>query len=85
MGTSPIRTTMVTESNEHHTSYEKVFGISSFVASVSSALAPIILGSVADLYGIVNSFNLTAIFAFFAVISAYLYGQNKKLVRETTQ
>lgn len=77
MGTSPIRTTMVTETNEHHGSYEKVFGISSFVASLSSALAPIILGRVADLYGIVNSFNLTAIFAFIAVISTYLYGRRK--------
>ena len=85
MGTSPIRTTMVTETNEHHGSYEKVFGISSFIASVSSALAPIILGMVADLYGIVNSFNLTAIFAFFAVIFTYLYGQNKKLVKGSTE
>jgi len=84
MGTSPIRTTMVTETNEHHGSYEKVFGISSFVASLSSALAPIILGKVADLYGIVNSFNLTAVFAFLAVVSAYLYGQRKKFVKVTT-
>jgi len=85
MGTSPIRTTMVTETNEHHGSYEKVFGVSSFIASVSSALAPIILGRVADLYGIVNSFNHTAIFAFLAVIFTYLYGQNKKLVKESTE
>ncbi|MBI5122235.1 MFS transporter [Candidatus Roizmanbacteria bacterium] len=80
MGTSPIRTTMITESNEHHGSYEKAFGISSFIASISSALAPIILGYVADLYGIVNSFNLTAVFAFLAVVSAYLYGQRKKSI-----
>lgn len=85
MGTSPIRTTMITESNEHHGSYEKAFGISSFIASLSSALAPIILGYVADLYGIVNSFNLTAIFAFLAVISTYFYSQRKKLVRITTE
>lgn len=83
MGTSPIRTTMVTENNEHHGSYEKVFGISSFIASVSSALAPIILGYVADLYGIVNSFNLTAIFALFAVFFTYIYSK-KKSVRINT-
>lgn len=81
MGTSPIRTTMVAETNEHHGSYEKVFGISSFVASLSSALAPIILGRVADLYGIVNSFNLSAIFALFAVISTYIYGQKKNSIK----
>jgi predicted MFS family arabinose efflux permease len=77
MGTSPIRTTMVTETNEHHGSYEKVFGISSFVASISSALAPIVLGRIADLYGIINSFNLSAIFALFAVFSAYIYSRTK--------
>lgn len=81
MGTTPIRTTMITETNEHHGSYEKAFGISSFVASISSALAPIILGYVADLYGIINSFNLTAIFALFAVISAYFYSQQKNLFK----
>lgn len=84
MGTSPIRTTMITESNEHHGSYEKAFGISSFVASISSALAPIILGYVADLYGIINSFNLSAIFALFAVASAYIYSYKKtKFLKNT--
>ena len=81
MGTSPIRTTMVAETNEHHGSYEKVFGISSFVASIASALAPIILGYVADLYGIVNSFNLSAVFALLAVIATYIYSQEKKLFK----
>ncbi len=81
MGTSPIRTTMVTETNEHHGVFEKAFGISSFIASISSALAPIILGYVADLYGIINSFNLTAIFALFAVFSAYIYSKQKNLIR----
>ena len=81
MGTAPIRTTMVTETNEHHGLYEKVFGISSFVASISSALAPIILGYVADLYGIINSFNLSALFALFAIISAYIYNREKNLIK----
>ncbi len=81
MGTAPIRTTMVTETNEHHGLYEKVFGISSFVASISCALAPIILGYVADLYGIINSFNLSAIFAFLAIIPAYIYSKEKNLIK----
>ena len=80
MGTSPIRTTMVTETNEQHGSYEKAFAVGSFVASLSSAIAPIILGYAADLYGIVNSFNLTAIFALFAVLSAYGYSRQKRLL-----
>lgn len=79
MGTSPIRTTMVTETNEQHGSYEKAFAVGSFVASLSSAIAPIILGYIADLYGIVNSFNLTAIFALFAVFSAYIYDKEKSV------
>ena len=77
MGTVPIRTTMVTETNEHHGVYEKVFAITSFIASLASALAPIILGRVADLYGIINSFNLSAVFALFAVLSAYIYSRKK--------
>lgn len=77
MGTSPIRTTMVAETNEHHGSFEKAFAVSSFIASLSSALAPIILGYVADRYGIVNSFNLTALFALFAVFSTYIYSLEK--------
>ncbi|MFA6533210.1 MAG: MFS transporter [Patescibacteria group bacterium] len=78
MGTAPVRTTMVAETNEHHGSYEKAFAVGSFVASLSSALAPIILGYVADLYGIINSFNLAAIFALFAVFSTYAYSLEKK-------
>lgn len=85
MGTSPIRTTMVTETNEHHGSYEKVFGISSFIASLSSALAPITLGYVADKFGIVNSFNVAAIFALFAIISAYFYSLQKNLIKSSLQ
>jgi MFS family permease len=85
MGTAPIRTTMVTETNEHHGLYEKAFGISSFVASISCALAPIILGYVADLYGIINSFNLSAIFAFLAIIPAYIYGKNIRLTKYVTK
>ncbi len=81
MGTAPIRTTMVAETNEHHGIYEKVFGISSFFASIACTLAPIILGYVADLYGIINSFNLSAVFAFFAVIFAYIYNQEKNKIK----
>lgn len=77
MGTAPVRTTMVAETNEHHGSYEKAFAVGSFVASLSSALASIILGYVADLYGILNSFNLAALFALFAVFSTYMYGIEK--------
>lgn len=77
MGTAPVRTTMVAETNEYHGSYEKAFAVGSFVASLSSALAPIILGYVADLYGIINSFNFAAIFALFAVFSTYIYSLEK--------
>ena len=81
MGTVPIRTTMITETNEHHGSYEKAFAIGSFVASISTALAPIILGYIADLYGIINSFNLSALFALLAIIPACLYNKEKNLIK----
>lgn len=72
-GTIPVRSTMITESNQHHKQYEQVFAIGSFVANIATSLAPIILGFVADKYGIVNAFNISALFAIFAIIPAFMY------------
>lgn len=77
MGTVPIRTTMISDTNEHHDSNEKAFAIGAFTASISNALAPIILGRVSDLYGIINSFNLSALFAFFAIIPAFMLSRRR--------
>lgn len=77
MGTVPIRTTMLSEVNDHHDSYEKAFAIGSLVSSIASALAPIILGKIADLYGIVISFNTAAAFAVIAIIPSLILLKQK--------
>ncbi|MEK7495135.1 MAG: MFS transporter [Patescibacteria group bacterium] len=81
-GTIPVRSTMITESTQHHKEYEKVFGIGSFVANIATSLAPVILGFVADKYGIINAFNASAMFALFAIIPAYIYGREKNNFRK---
>lgn len=77
MGTVPIRTTMLSEVNEHHDSYEKAFAIGSLVSSIASALAPVILGKIADLYGIITSFNTAAAFAVIAIIPSLILLKQK--------
>jgi predicted MFS family arabinose efflux permease len=83
-GTIPVRSTMISESTQHHKRYEEVFGISSFVANIATSLAPIILGFIADKYGIVNAFNISAFFAFLAIIPAYFYKKEKLFVNNSS-
>ncbi len=83
-GTIPVRTTMISESTKHHQQYEKVFAIASVVATSATSLAPIILGLAADLYGIINSFYIAALFALLALIPAYLFSKQKNLGSELT-
>lgn len=78
MGTVPIRTTMLTDTNNHHGALAKAFAIGSLVASISSALAPVILGWIADMFGIINSFNVSALFAVMAIIPSVLLIANMK-------
>ncbi|VVA44510.1 conserved membrane hypothetical protein [Candidatus Roizmanbacteria bacterium] len=84
-GTIPVRSTMIFESTQHHKQYEKVFGIASFVANIATSLAPIILGFIADKYGIVNAFNIAAIFALLAIIPAFIYSKEKKFITNSSK
>lgn len=69
-GTVPIVQTIVTESVEHHGNFEKAFGFNSLIASIASTIAPLLLGLVADRWGIVISFNTMACAAIIAIIPA---------------
>ena len=82
-GTIPVRSTMISESTQHHKQYEEVFGIASFVSNIATSLAPIILGFVADKFGIINSFNISAMFALLAIIPAYIYSREKIFVKNS--
>lgn len=72
-GTIPVYQTMVSDSIEHHGNYEKSFGISLFVISITTTLAPIVLGYISDLSGVITAFNAAALFALLAIIPAIGY------------
>jgi len=76
-GTIPVRTTMVVESTKHHQQYEKVFAITSLFSTLATSLAPIILGRIADVYGIISSFYTAAAFALLALFPAFLFSREK--------
>ena len=72
-GTVPVITTMVSESIEGKSSFEKGFGINAFITSIATVLAPILLGFISYKYGIVSAFGVSAIFALLATIPAFIY------------
>lgn len=76
-GTSPVRTSMAMEANSHHDQVEEVFAITSFFAESIIALTPTVLGRIADLYGVANSFNFAALIALFAIIPAFIFTLTK--------
>ncbi|MDO8498148.1 MAG: MFS transporter [bacterium] len=78
-GTVPVVQTMVSDSVAHHGGYEKAFSLNSLVVSIATTLAPLVLGLVSKQYGIVNAFNIAAIFAVCAVVPASVL----KLSRES--
>lgn len=77
-GTSPIVQTMISESADHHGNFEKTFGIASLVGSIATTLAPIVLGIISDMFGIVTAFIVMAGFALFAIIPAIAFHAAKK-------
>jgi len=77
-GTVPVRSTMISESNQKHGDYDKAFAVSTFISEIANTLSPIILGKIADLYGVVNSFNFAALIAFLAIIPAFLFQSAKE-------
>jgi MFS transporter, FSR family, fosmidomycin resistance protein len=72
-GTVPVLTTMISESTERHNNFEKAFGLNALITGVAGTIAPFVLGYLADKYGIVSAFTLSAAFAFLAIIPAILY------------
>ncbi len=67
-GTAPVRMTLLSESVEHHGSFEKAFGLSILLGSIGAALAPVLLGYASDNFGIDYAFYISAFFALAAVI-----------------
>lgn len=72
-GTAPVIQTMVAESVDADSSYEKTFGINFVIVGIAQTIAPITLGFFSDRIGIVNAFNISALAALLAVIPAYAF------------
>ena len=71
---------MISESVEHQGTFKKAFGANSVTTGISTSISPLVLGFVADKFGIVNAFNISAIFALCAIVPAFLYHVNKNKV-----
>lgn len=69
-GTVPVIQTMLTEATEKEHSYENVFALNSLILCIASASAPLIFGIIANKFGIIQVFNVSACFALLAIASA---------------
>ena len=67
-GTVPVINTIVTNSVPDRRLYEKAFGIVSFASGISGVAAPILFGIMAERFGIVSVFLLSACFAILAIV-----------------
>jgi MFS transporter, FSR family, fosmidomycin resistance protein len=76
-GTAPVVQTMIAESVEDYGNFEKAFGVKETISGSATAIAPLLLGFVAYQFGIVNAFNLSAVFALLAIIPALLATKTK--------
>jgi MFS family permease len=77
-GTIPITKIMVSESVEHHGDFEKAFGVNNAITAIAATAAPILMGFVADTYGIINAFVLMAFSVIIAIIPALLFNFTKQ-------
>ena len=76
-GTTPVVATLYSQI-VHEKHYEKVFAISLTLLELSSALSAIILGILADKFGLAIIFYLTASLALLAALPIAIYAKLKK-------
>lgn len=77
-GTIPITKIMVSESVEHHGDFEKAFGVNNAITAIAATATPILMGFVADKYGIIAAFICMAVSVVFAIIPALLFKFTKQ-------
>ena len=66
-GTTPVITTLFSELS-HRDHYEKVFAVGETFLGITSAFAPVLMGIIADKFGIVSVFYVASVLAIFAII-----------------
>jgi len=85
-GTVPVINIIVTDSVPDKGLYEKAFGIVSFASGVSGVVAPIVYGALAERFGVVSVFHLSACFALLAIapvlVAAMRAKRQKSLSRD---
>ena len=72
-GTAPVTQTLISDSVEHHGSYENAYGVNSVITNIATTVAPIVLGITSDKLGISVSFYVMASIAVLATVPAILY------------
>ncbi|MFA5025213.1 MAG: MFS transporter [Candidatus Shapirobacteria bacterium] len=71
-GTVPVIQTMLAEATEKEHSYEKVFALNSLIVGIATASAPLIFGIIANKFGVIHVFSVSACFALLAIITAII-------------
>jgi len=77
-GTVPVINTMVTNAVPDRALYEKAFGIVSFVSGAAGVVAPLALGLIAERFGIVSVFHMSAGLAVLAIAPGAVMGIVRK-------
>lgn len=77
-GTTPVMATLFSQL-VHDKHYEKIFAITLTCLEFSSALSPIVLGIIADKFGITVIFYITALLAFTASLPVIVYAKQSRI------
>lgn len=72
-GTVPVLQAIISESVEHHGNFEKAFSIEGFVTGIGIAVAPILLGFIADEFTIVAAFYVMGAAALLAALPPIVF------------
>ena len=80
-GTVPIINTMVANAVPDRQLYEKAFGIVSFASGLAAVAAPVIFGFVAERFGVVSVFRVSAIIALLAIVPGLAHAMVKRFAQ----
>ena len=77
-GTVPVLTSMLSRTVEKTESYEQAYGLNSMFVGISSGIAPVCIGYIADRLGIFSAFTILAAFGILAIIPSFFLQTAKR-------
>jgi MFS family permease len=77
-GTVPVLGSMIADASRRDGSFEQAYGMSSFVTSVSNAVAPAVLGIAAEAFGVERVFLICAAVALAALVPCALVSRAER-------